>query len=231
MIRIGKGQPHAVGNEFAFGLYWDATQQASGQPAFAQPQQFGQPTFGQVQQPHGFPQSPQAIPGMQQPTFDLDFWVLRLYYGDPAYPNGRVRSDDDVVYHGDRSTQDGTIQLSQDNRDGNNRPGLRDDEFVVVRGNLGACVARIFVAIHDGEIRGQHFGQLSRAGVNVYPSANFTANPTAHFDLDQESRFGTVVGFGDVVNGQFTPYGHTYRNLDPNQPALPQVLRAHGVNV
>lgn len=223
MIKIGKGQSHAVGSEFAFGLYWDVAQQASGQPAFGQPQQFSQPAFGQVQQPHGFPQ---AIPSMQQPAFDLDFWVLRLY-------NGRVRSDDDVVYHNDRFTQDRTIQLSQDNRDGDDRqrlPGQRDDEFVVIKG-LGGYTARVLVAIHEAEIRGQHFGQLSRAGVNVYSSANFAAPPTAHFDLDEQSRFGTVVSVGDVANGQFTPHGHTYRNLDPNQPALLQVLRAHGVNV
>lgn len=205
---------------FTIGLSWTV-----GGPGFRQqmgyPQgqpgvqpQYGASAYGQ--NPHQqFAQHTQYVPGQDGPEYDLDLFGLRLV-------NGRVRSNDDLVYFNDTSTNDGAMTLTKDNRTGNDaqrRPGQRDDEVLTVdTAKLKQDETILLLAdIYEAEIRRQTFGDLVEAYMRV--SHGTPDNVVGEYDLDEDSLYGTAVSFGTISFGPdpitrqpgwlFTPMGQT----------------------
>jgi tellurium resistance protein TerD len=193
------------------------------QQQFAQPG-YQPPTFGQ--NPHqqayqGQPQYGQPSVHQQfasnQPAspYDLDLFALRLV-------NGRVRSNDDIVYFNDRFTNDGAMILTEDNttgNDANRQPGQKDDEVLTVNTTKLKPEETILLLadIYDAENRNQTFGDLADAYMRV--SHGTPDNIIGEYDLNDDSFSGTAVSFGAISFGSdpitnqpgwfFTPMGQT----------------------
>nr|WP_317853534.1 TerD family protein [Neobacillus sp. Marseille-Q6967] len=103
-------------------------------------------------------------------NFDLDASTFLLG------PSGKVQSDQDFIFYNNPSGGNGSIIYSGDNRDGY---GAQDDEQIKIDLNrVPAHIHRIAftITIHDAQLKGQNFGQISNSYVRVF-------NPQTHEEL------------------------------------------------
>jgi len=122
--------------------------------------------------------------------FDLDASAFLL--GE----SGKVRSDRDFIFYNQLKSADGSVEHTGDNRTGE---GEGDDELLHVMLQLiPADVQKIVftVSIHDAEINGQNFGQVSEAYIRIINRD--TDQEIARFDLSEDASIDTAIIFGEL---------------------------------
>jgi len=130
---------------------------------------------------------PRATDGKE---FDLDGSAFLLN------STGKVRSDADFVFYNNLKSADGSIVHSGDNRSGQ---GDGDDEKVNI--DLAAVPADIekisfCVTIHEGQQRGQNFGQVGKAYIRCVDADS--GKEIARYDLSEDGSTETAMIFGEV---------------------------------
>lgn len=121
--------------------------------------------------------------------FDLDASAF-LLKGD-----GKVRSDGDFCFYNNKDVG-GAVIHQGDNRTGE---GDGDDEQIkIVLSKTPAEVEKVAVAvtIHDGESRGQSFGQVSNAFIRIVDAKSGTE--IVRYDLSEDASVETAMILGEV---------------------------------
>ena len=121
--------------------------------------------------------------------FDLDAsaFVLKA--------DGKVRSDADFCFYNNKDIA-GAVIHQGDNRTGE---GEGDDEQIkIVLSKIPAEVDKVAIAvtIHEGEGRGQSFGQVSNAFIRAVD--NKTNNEIVRYDLSEDASVETAMILGEV---------------------------------
>lgn len=129
--------------------------------------------------------------------FDLDASAFLLS------ENGKVRGEHDFIFYNQTRSPEGSVEHTGDNRTG---AGDGDDE--AVRINLAQVPAdvqkiAITVTIHEGESRGQNFGQVQNAFIRVVNDPSNTE--IVRFDLNEDYSTETAMIFGELYrhNGEW----------------------------
>ncbi|ENU59716.1 TerD family protein [Acinetobacter guillouiae] len=129
--------------------------------------------------------------------FDLDASAFLLS------ENGKVRGEHDFIFYNQTRSPEGSVEHTGDNRTG---AGDGDDE--AVRINLAQVPAdvqkiAITVTIHEGESRGQNFGQVQNAFIRVVNDQSNTE--IVRFDLNEDYSTETAMIFGELYrhNGEW----------------------------
>ena len=128
-----------------------------------------------------------AQPGKE---FDLDAMALMLK------ADGKVLSDNNMVFYGNLEDPSKSVKHSGDNRTG---AGDGDDETITIKLNeVPANIHRIVVAvsIHDAQTRNQNFGQVSDSYIRVVNSVGNVE--LAKFDLGEDASTQIVLTFGEL---------------------------------
>jgi tellurium resistance protein TerD len=154
-------------------------------------------------------------------AFDLDGVAFLLNQ------SGKVRSDADFIFYNNAKSADGSVQHSGDNRTG---AGEGDDETLSIDlTKVPADVDRIVLAvtIHEGDVRRQNFGQVSRAFIRCINAAN--NSEIARYDLSEDGSTESAMIFGEVYrNGadwKFRAVGQGFNG------GLGPLAKNYGVNV
>ncbi|TMR00180.1 TerD family protein [Actinomadura soli] len=152
--------------------------------------------------------------------FDLDASALLLNGA------GQVPSDQHFVFFNNLRSPDGSVEHTGDNLTGE---GEGDDEQIkVTLASVPAEIDRITfpVSIHDGDSRGQSFGQVRNAFIRVVNQADNTE--LARYDLTEDASTETAMVFGELYrNGaewKFRAVGQGYAS------GLSGVAKDFGVN-
>ncbi|WP_405947693.1 TerD family protein [Streptomyces prunicolor] len=152
--------------------------------------------------------------------FDLDASAL-LCNG------GRVLGDEWFIFYNQLTSPDGSVEHTGDNLTGE---GEGDDEAIKV--NLAAVPADVDkivfpVSIHDADVRGQTFGQVSNAFIRVVNQAD--GLELARYDLSEDASTETAMIFGELYRYQgewkFRAVGQGYAS------GLRGIAMDFGVNV
>jgi tellurium resistance protein TerD len=139
--------------------------------------------------------------------FDLDASVFLLD------ANGKCASDKDFIFYNQLEGGNGSVVHTGDTRTGE---GDGDDEQVKV--NLSAVPSSIekisfVITIHDGEGRGQNFGQVSNAFVRIVNEE--TNEELIRYDLGEDFSIETAIVVGELYrhNGEwkFSAVGSGYQ--------------------
>lgn len=153
--------------------------------------------------------------------FDLDASAIAVN------AMGKVVSDGHFVFFNNKTTPDGTIVHTGDNRTGE---GAGDDEAINVNlAGLAADVDKIVfpVSIYDAESRSQNFGQVRNAYIRVVNQAD--NSELARYDLSEDASTETAMVFGELYrNGaewKFRAIGQGYAS------GLRGIAQDFGVNV
>ncbi|MEV6110820.1 TerD family protein [Streptomyces sp. NPDC051940] len=126
--------------------------------------------------------------------FDLDASAL-LCGG-----NGRVLGDQYFIFYNNLKSPEGSVEHTGDNLTGE---GEGDDESLYIDLSLvpPSCEKIVFpVSIHDADVRGQSFGQVSNAFIRVVNQAD--NNELARYDLSEDASTETAMIFGEVYRYQ-----------------------------
>ncbi|AWN21919.1 chemical-damaging agent resistance protein C [Deinococcus irradiatisoli] len=152
--------------------------------------------------------------------FDLDAMVFLVN------DSGKVRNDQDFVFFNNKSSSDGSVVHSGDNRTG---AGEGDDEVINVDlEKVPADVQKIVVAvvIYEGQSRGQNFGMVEKAYARVL-NADGGAE-IARYDLTEDGGTVTAMIFGEVYrNGGEWKFKAIGQGFNDGFQAL---VRSYGVN-
>ncbi|MGW1836353.1 TerD family protein [Streptomyces sp. NPDC002067] len=152
--------------------------------------------------------------------FDLDASALLC-------ASGRVLGDEYFVFYNNLKSPDGSVEHTGDNLTGE---GEGDDESVLVDlTGVPAQVDKIVfpVSIHEADLRGQSFGQVSNAFIRIVNQAD--GSELARYDLSEDASSETAMIFGEVYryNGEwkFRAVGQGYAS------GLRGIALDFGVNV
>ena len=153
--------------------------------------------------------------------FDLDASVFLV--GE----NGKVRSDADFIFYGNKKAADGSVEHTGDNLTG---AGDGDDETINIDlDKIAADVKKLVfaVTIHEFEARKQSFGQVSNSYIRVVNSDSNTE--VARYDLSEDASSETAMIFGELYRHndewKFKAIGQGFAG------GLAPLAREHGVNV
>ncbi len=153
--------------------------------------------------------------------FDLDALAFMVN------ASGKVRTDADFIFFNNKSSADGTVQHTGDNRSGE---GEGDDEGIVIDlANLPVDVEKVIAAvvIFDGETKGQTFGQVEKAYIRVLNENGGTE--ISRFDLSEDGSTVTAMIFGEIYrnNGEwkFKAIGQGFNE------GFKALVASYGVNV
>ncbi len=162
--------------------------------------------------------NPRATDGQ---AFDLDAVVFMLGAND------KVRSDADFIFYNQAKSSCGSVTHQGDNRTGD---GDGDDETVLIDlSKVPADVNKVIfgVTIHDGQQRGQNFGQVSNAYIRVVNNAG--GSEVARYDLSEDSSTEAAMIFGELYKNnnewKFRAVGQGF------QGGLGPLAGSYGVNV
>ncbi len=154
-------------------------------------------------------------------AFDLDASVFMV--GE----NGKVLSDANFIFYGQKTSPCGSVEHQGDNRTGE---GAGDDEQVKIDlSKVPADVKKLVfaVTIHEAEQRKQNFGMVSNAFIRM--CNNESQVELARFDLSEDASVETAMIFGELYlnNGEwkFKAVGQGFAG------GLPALATAHGVNL
>ena len=154
-------------------------------------------------------------------SFDLDASVFML--GD----SGKVSSQDDFIFFGNKVHPSGSVEHMGDNRTGD---GDGDDEQIKIDlSKVPVNISRIIftVTIYEAEIRNQNFGQVNNAFVRVIDAS--TNAELIRYDLCEDFSIETAVVFGELYrNGaewKFNAIGSGF------QGGLAALCNNYGVDV
>jgi tellurium resistance protein TerD len=152
--------------------------------------------------------------------FDLDASAFLLA------ATGKVRNDGDFCFYNNKDVG-GAVVHQGDNRTGE---GDGDDEQIkIVLSKMPADVDKVAVAvtIHDGESRGQSFGQVSNAFIRLVD--NKTGTEIVRYDLSEDASVETAMILGEVYrNGgewKFRAVGQGFKG------GLGPLAGNYGVNI
>jgi tellurium resistance protein TerD len=152
--------------------------------------------------------------------FDLDASAFLLK------DDGKVRSDGDFCFYNNKDIG-GAVVHQGDNRTGE---GDGDDEQIkIVLSKVPADVDKVAVAvtIHDGESRGQSFGQVSNAFIRLVD--NKTGTEIVRYDLSEDASVETAMILGEVYRNagewKFRAVGQGFKG------GLGPLAGNYGVNV
>ena len=141
--------------------------------------------------------------------------------------NGRVTSDLDVVVYNNLQHPSGSVVHQGDNLTGE---GEGDDEQILVDLSLvpqNISKIAFTVTIHDADVRGQNFGQVSNAFIRVVNEA--TGTELIRYDLGEDFSIETAVVVGELYRHggewKFNAIGSGF------QGGLAALCRNFGVNV
>lgn len=153
--------------------------------------------------------------------FDLDASVFLT--GD----SGKVLSDAHFVFYNQKTSPDGAVVHSGDNRTGE---GEGDDESVSIElPKVTPDVTRIVfaVTIHEAESRNQNFGMVRNAYMRVLNKDSNTE--IARFDLSEDYSIETAMVFGEIYRHsgewKFKAVGQGFAG------GLGALAQDHGVNL
>lgn len=153
--------------------------------------------------------------------FDLDGSAFLLN------TSGKVRTDSDFIFYNNKTSTDGSVNHNGDNRTGQ---GDGDDETISIELNkVPADIDKIIVAvtIHEGNARGQSFGQVSKAYIRIVNQAG--GAEIARYDLSEDASTDTAMIFGEVyrhgTEWKFRAVGQGYAG------GLAPLAQSYGVNV
>ncbi|KNE80328.1 chemical-damaging agent resistance protein C [Streptomyces fradiae] len=121
--------------------------------------------------------------------FDLDASALLCR-------DGRVLGDEYFVFYNNLTSPEGSVEHTGDNLTGE---GDGDDESLLLDlTKVPAQVDKIVfpVSIHDADVRGQTFGQVSNAFIRVVNQAD--GAELARYDLSEDASGETAMIFGEV---------------------------------
>jgi tellurium resistance protein TerD len=122
--------------------------------------------------------------------FDLDSSVFLVGEG------GKVLSDAHFVFYNQKTSPDGAVVHSGDNKTGD---GEGDDEQVSIHlPKVDTAIQRVVfaVTIHEADIRKQNFGQVRNAFMRVLNKDSNTE--LARFDLSEDYSTETAMVFGEI---------------------------------
>ncbi|WP_407553352.1 TerD family protein [Streptomyces sp. Pv4-95] len=152
--------------------------------------------------------------------FDLDASALLC-------GSGRVLGDEYFVFYNNLKSPEGSVEHTGDNLTGE---GEGDDESILVDlPQVPEAVDKIVfpVSIHEAEVRGQSFGQVSNAFIRVVNQAD--GSELARYDLSEDASSETAMIFGELYryNGEwkFRAVGQGYAS------GLRGIALDFGVNV
>lgn len=123
-------------------------------------------------------------------AFDLDAVVFLVGAND------KVRADTDFIFYNQKMSTCGSVTHLGDNRTGE---GDGDDEKIKIDlAKVPADVQKVIfgVTIHEGQQRGQNFGQVNNAFIRV---VNMQGNAeVARYDLSEDSSTESAMIFGEL---------------------------------
>ncbi len=153
--------------------------------------------------------------------FDLDSSVFLV--GD----SGKVLSDAHFVFYNQKTSPDGAVVHSGDNKTG---AGEGDDEQVSINlPKVDTAIQRVVfaVTIHEADARKQNFGQVRNAFIRVLNKDSNTE--LARFDLSEDYSTETAMVFGEIYRHsgewKFKAVGQGFAG------GLKALATDHGVNV
>lgn len=153
--------------------------------------------------------------------FDLDASVFLV--GE----DGKVLSDGHFVFYNQKTSPDGAVVHSGDNKTGE---GEGDDETVAINlPGVEAGVQRIVfaVTIHEADARQQNFGMVRNAFMRVLN--NDSSTEIARFDLSEDYSTETAMIFGEIYRHnsewKFKAVGQGFAG------GLAALASDHGVNI
>jgi len=153
--------------------------------------------------------------------FDLDASAIMLQ------DTGKVRSDADFCFYGQKSIVDGAIVHSGDNLTGG---GDGDDETLTVElAKVPNTISKIIfpVTIYDHEARRQSFGQVSKAYVRIVNAD--TKTELARFDLTEDASVETAMIFAELYRKDA---GWSFRAIGQGYAGgLKAIATTYGVHV
>ncbi|MFK0290792.1 TerD family protein [Streptomyces sp. NPDC090442] len=175
-----------------------------------------------------------AAPNLTQITVGLG-WDARSTTGAPfdldasalLCGSGRVLGDEYFVFYNNLKSPEGSVEHTGDNLTGD---GEGDDETILI--DLTQVPERVDaivfpVSIHEADLRGQSFGQVSNAFIRVVNQAD--GGELARYDLSEDAAGETAMIFGEVYrrNGEwkFRAVGQGYAS------GLRGIALDFGVNV
>lgn len=137
-----------------------------------------------------------------QADFDLDASAFLLG------ANGKCLRDEDFIFYNNLNGRDGAVVHQGDNLTGE---GEGDDEVIIIDfTKLPDEIQKIAVCvtIHEAEIRGQNFGQVSNAYIRVAKLANefdTVGEDQIRFDLEEEFSIETALVVCEIYkrNGEW----------------------------
>ena len=154
-------------------------------------------------------------------AFDLDASAFLLK------TDSKVRSDSDFCFYNNMNVANGSVIHQGDNIDGE---GDGDDEQIkIILSKLPADIDRIaiVVTIHEGEQRGQSFGQVSNAFIRLVNEKS--GKEVVRYDLSEDASVETAMILGEVYRHgsdfKFRAVGQGYKG------GLGPLARNYGVNV
>ncbi|MFD8543885.1 TerD family protein [Streptomyces sp. NPDC059649] len=152
--------------------------------------------------------------------FDLDASALLCR-------EGRVLGDEYFVFYNNLKSPEGSVEHTGDNLTGE---GEGDDESILVDlSQMPEQVDKIVfpVSIHEADLRGQSFGQVSNAFIRIVNQSD--GSELARYDLSEDASSETAMIFGEVYryNGEwkFRAVGQGYAS------GLRGIALDFGVNV
>lgn len=122
--------------------------------------------------------------------FDLDVSVFMT--GE----SGKVESDSNFVFYNNPQDAAGSVVYSGDNRTGE---GEGDDESVTITlSKVPANVQKISftVTIHEADVRGQNFGQVSNSYIRIVDTAK--NEELLRYDLGEDYSIETAIVVGEL---------------------------------
>jgi tellurium resistance protein TerD len=113
--------------------------------------------------------------------------------------NDKVLSDANFVFYNNRTSPDGAVVYSGDNRSGE---GEGDDESIRIDfAKLSPDAKKVVIAvtIHEGEINGQNFGSVQNAFARVINDAD--GRELARYDLSEDASMNVAMVFVELYRG------------------------------
>lgn len=154
-------------------------------------------------------------------AFDLDASAFMLK------ADGKVRSDADFIFYGQKASSEGSVVHTGDNLTGE---GDGDDESINVDlSKVPADVEKIAfsVTIHEYDSRKQNFGQVGDAYIRVMNGAG--GAELARYDLSEDASTASAMIFGELYRAsgdwKFRAVGQGFDG------GLGPMARNYGVNV
>jgi len=147
------------------------------------------------------------VPGLKKVTLGLG-WDTNQYDGSYDFDldasaflvdsTGRCANSEDFIFYNNVKHPSGAVLHTGDNRTGE---GDGDDESIIIdfeRIPSHIIKIAITVTIHDAEVRGQNFGQVSNAFIRMVDMN--TDNEILRYDLGEKFSEETALVFGELYS-------------------------------